>query len=207
MKELVVVASHDPDRAIACVASWKARGVTPVLLDTGLGTIPDADANVGPIWQTGAFLYAYREYDVDAFLFTQDTITVVGDDPVGWFRRRMPHETLGAVGWQLFPLAWDTDAQRTYVEDCYGPGVHWARPSVGIVGPVFYVTQQSLDRVAEHGLLPPVPTNREEAAGTERAWAYSFKLAGIPLVGDPFLPDEVPARVTMHGPLKKDWYH
>lgn len=211
--ELVVISANGAEHAEACVASWEKRAPF-ALLDTGSGDVRGARDNVGPVWQTGAFLHAYREFtDVDAFLFTQDTVTVLPDwpdDPLDWFHERFPRNGgIGAVGWQLFPMAWDSDAQRSYVEGWYADDIKHSRrrPDRGIVGPVFYTTRETLDVLSEYDLLPPIPTTREQQAGTERAWAYAFALAGIELAGEPFVPNEVPARVTEYGPLRKVWMH
>jgi hypothetical protein len=207
MKELVVISANGPDHWRACADSW--HGKAPyAMFDTGSGQIPDVE-DVGPVWQTGTFLYAYRETIADAFLFTQDTVTVQPGwpDPVEWFRMRMTGDVC-AVGWQLFPM---DDYERAYVEDWYRDDIassnDFARPSRGIVGPVFYTTRKTLDVLDELGLLPPVPTTREQQAATERAWAYAFYLARIPLAGEPFVPNEIPAKVTEYGPLRKVWMH
>ena len=207
MKELVVISANGPDHWKTCCNSWMGKAPF-TLLDTGSGEIPYADENVGPVWQTGAFLHAYHETDADAFLFTQDTVTVQPDwpDPVEWFRMRMTGD-ICAVGWQLFPL---DNYERAFIEDWYESALGhraFTRPQRGIVGPVFYTTRETLDTLDRAGLLPPVPTTREEQSATERAWAYAFHLAGVPLAGEPFVPNEIPAKVTEYGPLRKVWMH
>lgn len=210
MTPLVVIAANGPDRYVECVESWRNKtSLRPLLLDTGSGEVASADENVGPVWQTGAFIHAYRETNVSAFLFTQDTVTVLpeADDPIEWFRRRMPADGIGAVGWQLFSM----DEYRAYAEGWYWDVIRhrpgWTPPAHGIVGPVFYTTRRTLDMLAAQELLPYTPLTRAQASGSERAWAYAFALAGVPLVGEPFTPHEVPARVTEHYPLKKVWLH
>lgn len=207
MRELVVISANGPDRYRECVDSWHGKAET-YLLDTGSNEVDGADANVGPVWQTGAFLHAYRETWADAFLFTQDTVTVLpdADDPVSWFRERMPGD-LGAVGWQLFEM----DEYREYAEGWYWDVIRrrlsWTTPLYGIVGPVFYTTRRTLDVLAELELLPYTPHTRSQASGSERVWSYAFALAGMQLNGDLFTPHEVPARVTEHYPLRKVWIH
>jgi hypothetical protein len=170
MKELVVVAYHGTQWVGQCVASITG---TPVLaVDTGpLGPAP----NQHP---TGAYLWAYRNYPADRYLFIQDSMTAIEPDPCGWFRDQLGDA--GAVAWGKFGLAFDTVEQESWVRQQYEG---WAWPGTGIVGPIMYVPRESLDLLSEKQLLPWPPTNRIQAQGTERAWGFAFHAAGLQVAG------------------------
>jgi hypothetical protein len=194
--ELVVIAAHGPEYSFLCRRSL-APSVAVTIIDTGSGTVVDADVVLDDgCHPTGAYLWAYEHLVADAYLFIQDSMTAVTPNPLPWFREQMPD--LGTVAWGRFPMQWDNPEQRARVEAAY-PGVH---PPHGILGPIFYVNRKSLDVLAEKGLLPAVPTNRMEAQGTERAWAYAFAAAGLPVAGPEWNPGEM---AVGFGPFKKVW--
>jgi hypothetical protein len=187
VRELIVVACHGDDWVGQCKESLQ-------------GHVFDADvvyAYAPDRWPTGAFLetVAMSAAFYDRFLLMQDSMTALMD-PLPWFRDQWPGS--GAVGWQLFPMQWDSHEQQQMVEDRYT-----SRPSHGICGPVFYTDRESLDRLNELDLTPAVPSNRLESCGSERAWAYAFAQAGMPVVGPDWSPYE--HNTTGVGPFRKAW--
>lgn len=196
MTDLIVVAVHGEDWWPQCVASL-GEGAPYQLWDTG--SYPTGKyLGLYEYVVAGEFPPGYEHIrDADRFLFLQDSMTALTPDYLRWFRDQMLSD-LCAVAWGRFPMQWDTHEQKARVEARYGgPG-----PEHGIFGPVFYTTRAALDVLAEKDLLPRVPTTRLEAQGTERAWAYAFARAGIPVVGPLWDPD---AMKTGFGPFKKVW--
>lgn len=189
MDELIVVAKHGPDWIGQCLASLNG---TPVLVvDTG----PDGPApGQHP---TGAYLWAYQNVKANRYLFIQDSMTAVDPDPCPWFRQQMPLNG-GAVAWGRFPMAWDGVAQQEWVRSQY----RGVEPDAGIFGPVFYTTRRSLDLLKNLKLLPKAPSNRLEAQGTERAWAFAFHAAGLPVTGPAWNSG---AMRDGFGPFRKVW--
>lgn len=197
MSDLIVVAAHGPDFADQCVASLPAN-VEHIVIDTGSGTVPNADVQLDGGHPTAAYRWAYEHTDADGFLFLQDSCAAVEPDPLAWFRRWMPRRG-GAVAWGLFDMAFDTPGQMTWVLQQY-PDV--PIPKVGIMGPIFYTTRASLDILASRNLLPAIPADRMQAQGTERAWAFAFDGAGLPVIGPMW---DQPAMRVAFGPLRKTW--
>jgi hypothetical protein len=181
--ELIVVAAHGNDWFQQCVDSLGSADSNVTWSDGG--------------YSTGSYLRAYLTHlAVDRFLFIQDSMTCVVDDPLAWFRDQW---TEGAVvAWQRFNMQWDDPAQQKAVEDRY-PGVS---PTHGIFGPVFYVERKTLQILDDKGLLPAVPTTRLEAQGAERAWAYAFESAGIAVLGPEWSAKELVAGEPV-GPFRK----
>lgn len=190
MKELVVVAAHGPDFRQQCADSLAA--VEHIVVDTG----PDGPAPGRH--PTGAYLWAYRNTDADAWLFIQDSMTAIVPDPLPWFRDQMPDTGLGAVAWGQFAMAYDTFEQQQWVEAQYPD----SRPPRGIMGPIFYTTRDTLDLLDSKNLLPMEPDGRIQAQGTERAWALAFHAAGLPVVGPMW--DHGAMRIGF-GPFRKVW--
>jgi hypothetical protein len=187
--DLIVVACHGLEtdwhrQSLATLEPYLTPDRPAAFVDTSAGGHP-----------TGAYISVYRHSDADRFLFIQDSMTAL-DDPLQWFRDQWPGS--GAVAWQRFPMQWDNDGQRLAVEQSY-PDTH---PSHGIFGPVFYTDRASLDLLAAKDLLPSIPQNRMEAQGSERAWAYAYAAAGLPVVGPEWEPDALVADRPV-GPFRK----
>lgn len=188
MRELIVVACHGHDWVGQCRMSLELYA-------------PRADVlyvqTIGR-WPTGAFLdtvaESYHAKDADRFLLMQDSMTALAD-PLPWFRDQWPGS--GAVAWQRFPMQWDSNEQRRTVQRRY---TSW--PTHGIFGPIFYTDRASLDALDKLGLLPEIPHDRLTANASERAWAYAFEQAGMPVVGPEWRPDLLTAGEPF-GPFRK----
>lgn len=194
--ELIVVACHGPDWIQQCRDSLReqAPDAATLFIDTSGSVAYGADVAIQGGHPTGAYLWAYEQYAAfDRFLFTQDSMTAL-TDPLPWFREQLPER--GAVAWGRFPMQWDSDEQVRWVRDQY-PGVE---ASHGVFGPVFYTDRTSLSELARRRLLPKIPATRIEAQGTERAWAYAFAAAGMPVAGPEWNAD---AMRTGFGPFRK----
>lgn len=199
MKELIVVAAHGPDFAQQCVESLPVTAEV-LVVDTGSYVVPNADVQLNGGHPTAAYRWAYENTDADRFLFIQDSMTAVVADPVSWFRDAFSAGgDAGAAAWGLFGLAFDTPDQQAWVEQQY-PGA--TPPTVGIMGPIFYTSRDSLDVLSGANLLPRIPQTRLQAQGTERAWAYAFHCAGLPLLGVGW--DYGQMQIGF-GPFKKVW--
>lgn len=196
MNELIVVGCHGPDWIDQCRASLSQHSPDAKVLFVETGEFTGkADATIDGGWSTGAYLWAVEQHAAyDRFLFIQDSMTALAD-PLPWFRDQWTGA--GAVAWQVFPMQWDSDDQRRAVEDRYE-----SRPSHGIFGPVFYTDRASLDNLAALGLTPHLPHNRIGAQGTERAWAYAYAQAGLPVAGLPWNATAMQSE-NGYGPFRK----
>lgn len=196
MTDLIVIGAHGPDFATQCVASLPPD-VPRLVVDTGSGTVPNADVRLASGHPTAAYRWAYENRPADNYLFIQDCMTAIVDDPVKWFRDQMPAGG-GAVAWGLFGMAFDTQSQLDWVTGQY-PG---PIPPLGIMGPIFYTSHASLAALDAAGLLPQIPADRIQAQGTERAWAFAFDRARLPVVGPMW--DHGAMQIGV-GPFRKVW--
>ncbi len=197
MNELIVVACNGPAWIDQCRASMKTFAPDAVVryVDTGGSLEHGADVAISGGYPTGVLRWAYESQPHDRLLVIQDSMTVLAD-PLPWFRRMWTG--YGAVAWQRFPMQWDDWSQAAWVETLY-PDV---RPSHGIFGPVLYTDRASLDVLAARDLLPPVPESRWQSQATERAWAYAFAAAGLPVAGPVWNPDQMQLP-SGFGPFRK----
>lgn len=197
VKELVVVACHRND-FIGTIRAGVREHVTvdAVFVDTSGSVEYGADVAIDGGWPTGAYLWAIERYAAyDRFLFIQDSLVIL-TDPLPWFRDLWPG--MGAAAWGRFRMQWDNEDQLRQVEQRYPD----AQPSHGIFGPIFYTDRRSLDILKSNGLLPSVPSSRLESCASERAWAYAFATAGMPVAG-PEWNAEPSTATAGWGPFRK----
>lgn len=156
-----MVAAVD-DRFAHFLPSLKGGDVK--VMDTSQGGHPSA-----------AFVRAYRENpEYLSYLFLQDSLEATVDDCVQPFASRGSD----VVAWGLFGLCFDGEHQERWVKAQY-EGYPW--PDFGIFGPIFYATRVAMNKVAKLDLFPLTPNGRIEAQGTERAWAFAFTAADVPV--------------------------
>lgn len=159
---LIVIAAFD-DKYAANIPTL-CHGGRCIVMDTSGGGHPSY-----------AFIRAYREnpYYAD-YLFLQDSLEGQVPDVVAPFRE------VGApvVAWGVFNLFFDSERQAKWVMDQYGYDIH---PSHGIFGPIFYARREAMKELADLSLFPKQPQDKHEAQGTERAWAYAFMHAEVPV--------------------------
>lgn len=175
--ELIIVPYHGYDwlNRVEDELEEYCPDTTTLFMKTGPWNAGDP-LDTGARWPTGALLWVYRNVPgYDHFLLLQDSLSILSN-PLPWFQDQWPGA--GAVAWQLFHMDWDNNEQRQAVENRYS-----SRPAFGIFGPIFYTSRESLDLLDKLNLLPDPPTNRLESCATERAWAYAFEEAGLPVVG------------------------
>lgn len=159
---LVVVAAHGDDY----LSNWEGDMLYDVVMwDTSEGGHP-----------TRAYIEAFRQYRdrYQSFMFVQDSMRPTDRRYLQQFRIDRP-----VVAWCTFPgMMWDSDGQAEWVRTQYPDQLE---PANGIFGPVFYATRDAMQQAEPH--FPATPRTKLEAQGTERAWAYCFQAAGVPVFG------------------------
>lgn len=163
LEDLVVVAKYNNDHIEECLRSLGNTYQVKVIDTSGGG------------YSSGAYIRAFYDYPAKNYFFMQDSMTALQPDYLEPFKQKMP--ALGCVAWGTFGFGYDDSRQRAWVESQYSG----SQPEYGIFGPVFFTNYQSLNLLAKKGLLPLIPDNKLEAQGTERAWAWAFKQAGLPI--------------------------
>ncbi len=125
-------------------------------------------------YDTGAYLYAFRNFPADRYIFMQDSLRVKHSGWTEAFDAKFTHG-VGCVPWLVFPAQWDSDAQLEFVANCLGVR---SAPPFGIFGPVFAAKRSALNEMDAKGLLAAIPSNKLEQQAMERAWPTAFFVAG-----------------------------
>ena len=121
-------------------------------------------------YDTGAYIYAYKKYKEEYFIFLQDSITMKSPE---WLNAFKEHRRLNVMtAWVLFPMCWDNNEQIQWVEDKFTRLLF--KPPTGIFGPMFQVARNTLKKIdKEYDLERFIPSRKIiEQQGMERCWAY-----------------------------------
>jgi hypothetical protein len=121
-------------------------------------------------YDTGAYIYAYKKYKEEYFIFLQDSITIKSPE---WLNAFKSYRKLNVItAWVLFPMCWDNMEQCHWVENKIKRLIF--RPATGVFGPMFQVARNTLKKIdKEYNLDNFIPTNKiVEQQGMERCWAY-----------------------------------
>lgn len=160
---LVVVAAYDKQYIDGCLESLGDK-YPVVVMDTSGGGHP-----------TGAYIRAFKEHPAKNYFFMQDSMKAKQPDFLEPFIERLPGND--AVAWAIFKQSFDTATQEDWAKQFY-KGEY---PGIGIFGPIFYTSRDTLKKLEKLNLLPPIPTNKAEAQSTERMWSWSLFEAGMKL--------------------------
>ena len=127
---------------------------------------------------TGAIVWAYRNFPADEYMFLHDTLIV---KEVGWldkFREVMPE--LGVVAWKYFDYEWYNDqATADFVMNAIG---YNDNHKIGIFGPIMYTNRKTLDLFESKKLLEAIPTCKAEMQAMELGWVAICYAAKVPLL-------------------------
>lgn len=126
-------------------------------------------------YDTGAYLYAFRKYAADSYIFLQDSAR---PKELRWteaFTSRLTHG-VGCVPWLTFPLQWDGEGQIEFVRARYRTD---RVPPLGVFGPMFAASRDSLVKLDRLSLLDAIPANKVEQQAMERGWPLAFFLGGF----------------------------
>jgi hypothetical protein len=178
---LVVVAAHGQEFLDECLDSLGDENRI-LVVDTHSSnklTVPDR-ANIELMrmpfagYTTGAYLWAYWNRPAVNYLFIQDSMRAKDKGYLRPFIDNLPER--GVAAWAYFNFGFDDDGQRDYAHFIYSEDAE-----KGIFAPVFYISKTALDELSLKELLPPVPTNKNQAMASERLWPMAFKAADMPV--------------------------
>lgn len=157
---LIVVAAYDDSFAHNLET---IKGGDVIVWDTSQGGHPSK-----------AYIDAFRKHYYRSYLFLQDSLRGNVEDVVQPFRENGKD----VVAWGTFDFFFDDQLQAQWVLSQY-PGARV--PMRGIFGPIFYATRKAMKKLEDKRMFPETPPNHLMAQGTERAWAFAFYQAGIPV--------------------------
>ena len=113
-------------------------------------------------WDSGAYIYAYRTYVEDSFIF--HLIPIID----GYLKN---YEVVPFIN---FGYGYENEAQKEFTE-C-GLNVT-SLPNFAIFGPIFGVRTETLDKLPKEWLIEPY--DKITGCGMERRWSLMFHLMNI----------------------------
>lgn len=126
-------------------------------------------------YDTGAYLWAYREREAETYLFLHDSL--MATQP-GWTAHFLTGDPVVALA--AFPMAFDDEAQLDWLLTRF-PADQMRPVSQGIFGPIFAARREALLTLERRGFLNAIPSNKNEQQAMERGWAIAFASCGIPV--------------------------
>ena len=128
-------------------------------------------------YDSGAYIYAYKNYVDDYYIFLQDSITVKSPEWLNYFKEKRDENAINPL--LQFSMCWDNMEQRMWVESKFNNQIK--NPNMGIFGPIFQASRKSLNKMNElHDLTKFIPSHKiTSQQGMERGWAYLAVNSGI----------------------------
>lgn len=116
-------------------------------------------------YDTGAYIYAYREFNESEYLFMHDSMEVLSDT---WMDDFTAYNT-DVCYYSGFRMCFDGNEQ---VEWLCNKNIYNAGCLLGVFGPIFYVKRIVLDAISTRFNLDSIiPTSKVEQQHMERGWA------------------------------------
>lgn len=131
-------------------------------------------------YDTGAYIYAYKNYESDYYIFLHDSITVNSPEWLNEFKNRRKEDFLTA--WCVFDMntnPFDNSSQSEFInsvcKDCY------KKSPYGVFGPMFQIHKLGLKKIDEaYGLDNCIPNSKVTGQqGMERLWPYMAVNVGL----------------------------
>ena len=123
-------------------------------------------------YDTGAYVWAYKNYVSDEYIFMHDSMEIISDTWVAAFR----YDKCDVCYYAGFPMAFDEDAQKQRLIDI---GIYNEKAPYGVFGPIFYAKRRILDAMdVKFDLRKVVPSNKLDQMGMERGWSMMAESVG-----------------------------
>ena len=120
-------------------------------------------------WDSGAYIYAYKNYHSDKYIFLQDSITITNPKLILMWENFL--NIYEVVPWINFGYFYENEDQRLWGEEDL---IINSVPHDSIFGPIFGVRKETLDRLPKEWLKHP--TNKMEGCSMERRWSLMLYL-------------------------------
>ena len=120
-------------------------------------------------WDSGAYIYAYKNYHSDKYIFLQDSITITNPKLILMWENFL--NIYEVVPWINFGYFYENEDQRLWGEEDL---IINSVPHDSIFGTIFGVRKETLDRLPKEWLKHP--TNKMEGCSMERRWSLMFYL-------------------------------
>lgn len=118
-------------------------------------------------FDTGAYIYAYNEYNVDTYIFLHDSVTISNKNFIKDIHSYL--RTHDVVAYNCFDFMGNGDGEwQTFFEQNTGRETY----KMGIFGPMFACNRVALDGIKVHDII--IPTNKNQQTCFEGIWYTLF---------------------------------
>ena len=131
-------------------------------------------------YDTGAFIWAYKNYKSDYYIFLQESLVVNKNNWFEVFKSYRDSETLNT--WCTFTMGWDNEEQKINIlskinDNNYDLIGH----PLGVFGNMFQISYESLKKIdKKYDLENFIPTSKVlGSCGMERGWSYLAVNCGL----------------------------
>jgi hypothetical protein len=174
LESLLVTNNFDEPVLIVCTDSSKIEVLEYVDLICSSGKYPFTllwDVTPYRGYDSGAYIFAFKKYNSDYYIFLQDSMEIKSPDWLDVFKL---NRELGVVNaWVTFKDSrWDSLEQRDWVINKLS--IPFLEPTYGIFGPIFQISRIDLIKIDDKWNLERfIPFNKLIGQqGMERGWSY-----------------------------------
>lgn len=137
-------------------------------------------------YDSGAYIYAYKKYKSEYYIFLQDSLSIKDPEWLNIFKKERSEKKV--VSWIKVKMKWWRNTQEKYVKSKFKDSVRM--PSHLIFGPIFQCHISFLNKINEEFNIDNfIPTDKVNGqSGMERGWAILCENLDFELIS---LEDEV----------------
>lgn len=138
-------------------------------------------------YDTGAYIYAYRKYPEETYLFMHDSCRPDGFDWVKRFEEKMDPYALtsgsvGAVGITVYEGLFCHPDQPVWLDSVMPFKCAEVNAPLGVGGPIFYTSKNVLDQAEAFGCFKHFPSKKIEQMAMEGGWGMIMHYLGYRVV-------------------------
>lgn len=131
-------------------------------------------------YDTGAFIWAYKNYKSDYYIFLQESLIV---NKKNWYSIFKSHRKKNVLSsWCTFDLFWDNQQQKDVIlSKIENNQFNLEGKPVGVFGNMFQIDYESLKKIDDrYNLNRFIPNDKVlGSCAMERGWSYLAKNCGI----------------------------
>jgi hypothetical protein len=131
-------------------------------------------------FDTGAFIWAYRKWDDEYYIFLQESLEV---NDLNWFKTFKSFREKNTLNsWCVFDLVWDNNVQREGIlSKISDNNLTLEGLPIGVFGNMFQISKNDLSLIdKKYNLDNFIPNDKiYGSCAMERGWAYLSKNCGI----------------------------
>lgn len=189
---MIVIASHNNRDSLLRLLHGIPKEIPTLIVDTcsgqsiqdlasGVRQFPNVSVDKTPErnYDTGAYVYAFRNHPAQDYLFMHDSLEVLDQSFYSQFTSAPKNA--------IVPWMGVTPFYQSYTDTHYGiltsifkeKHPKESTPPYAVFGPIFYITHDNMKKIESSGGLNFLPLNKTDAQATEQIWALWAQNAGL----------------------------